>query len=145
VTDADSDLLAGAAKTEDLRVADEDAPDWSNITEVRGHTAGGETKDLQRLARFASTFSCAPGQSRPAAGTWSTISWSRTLADADEDIDTFAEDGGLVIDTRQLFDLISRVEDGLLDAAEARTCRQCTTRPHQRQPGTTTARAAWST
>jgi hypothetical protein len=141
VTDADSDLPEGTAKTEDLRVADEDAPDWSNITEVRGYTAGGKTNDLQRLARFASTFQLRTGA--VPTSRWYIVnqfleqdpdSRQTLLAGADEDIETFAEDGGLVIDTRQLFDLISRVEDGLLDAAEARaTLRGCVGRlvlPH---------------
>jgi hypothetical protein len=50
------------------------------------------------------------------------------LAGADEDVEAFADERGLVIDTRDLFELLRRVDDASLTTAAARVLRGSTGR-----------------
>lgn len=117
----------GAPKVEDLRVSDPDDPSWTNITEVRGYKAGAKASDLQRLSRFAALYAVR-------TGTLPTTRWyvvnqffgadpdtrRPPLAGGEDDVAVFAEDGGLVIDTRELFHLRRLVDDGTLASDRAR-------------------------
>lgn len=127
VSDSDSQVAPGQGRTEDLQLRDPDAPEWTNITEVKGYAGGGKTRDLLELARYADIYRLRHGD-QPAS-RWYVVNQfmkqdpgSRPvlMAGADEDLEVFAESGGLAIDTRDLFDLVKRAELGQLNAAEAR-------------------------
>lgn len=64
---------------------------------------------VQRMWYVANSFRLDDPGSRP-----------RILDGADEHVEDFAQDDGLAIDTRDLFDLLKQVESGQLDAAAAR-------------------------
>lgn len=112
---------------EDLRVSDPCHPEWSNITEVKGYSGGGRTSDLQAISRFAGVFQSRNG--RPPGSRWYVVNQFREhdpevrqelLSGADEDVAEFAKDGGLAIDTRQLFRMVSDIIDEKLTADDAR-------------------------
>jgi hypothetical protein len=119
--------VSGQPKVEDLRVNDPDEPGRTNITEVRGYIGGAKVSDLQRIARFAALQVVR-------TGVLPTTRWyvvnqflntdpdtrRRPLAGSEDDLSVFAEDGGLVIDTRDLFLLARRVDDGEMSTATAR-------------------------
>jgi hypothetical protein len=113
------------ALLEDLEVID--GP-WTSLAEVRGYAkSGGKTDDLQRIQRFVTHYVLQNG-SLPSA-RWYVVNHSfslapdarpRVLRSSEEDIQVFAEDDGLVIDTRDLFRLRRAVVDGRLPAEAAR-------------------------
>lgn len=114
-------------KVEDLRISDPDDPAWTNITEVRGYTGGAKVSDLQRLARFTALYTNRTG-ALPSS-VWYVVNQflgqdpdtrSAPLAGSDDDVAVFAEGGGLVVDTRELFRLLRRVEGGETSPEEAR-------------------------
>jgi hypothetical protein len=105
---------------EDLRVTDPQHPDWIALVEVRSYKGGAKTNDLQRIGRFAARY-------REEAGRYPTRRWyvvnqfrdrepdeserlpvlgSNTL-----DVEEFAADGGLVIDTSQLYRIIESASE----------------------------------
>jgi hypothetical protein len=127
VEDVDEDLTPGTPKVEDLRLTDPDEPVWTNITEVRGYTAGAKLSDLQKIGRYAALFVQRTGEFPKSR--WYLVNQflgadpdtrRPPLAGAEDDIKIFAEDGGLVIDTRGLFQLVRAVEEGRIDQAAAR-------------------------
>jgi len=127
VENVDDMQLGGAPRLEDLRVSDSDDARWTNITEVRGYTGGAKVSDLQRLGRFAGLYQQRTG-AQPRT-RWYIVNQfietapevrRRPLAGSEEDIAVFAEDGGLVIDTRDLFILSQKVASGDADAREIR-------------------------
>jgi hypothetical protein len=129
VTNVDNEEAGatGQPKVEDLRLSDPDEPGRTNITEVRGYKGGAKISDFQRLARFAAVY-------LRRTGALPTTRWyvvnqflgtdpdtrRRPLAGSEDDLSVFAEDGGLVIDTRDLFHLARRVDDGGMSTAAAR-------------------------
>lgn len=127
VVDADAETAPGAPRMEDLRLHDPTDPGWTNITEVKGYSGGGKTSDLQAMARFAMVFLQRTG--RLPSSRWYVVNQFRTqdpngraalLSGADEDLLVFAGDGGLAIDTRDLFELVRRVDSGVLEREAAR-------------------------
>jgi hypothetical protein len=127
VEDMDEELPPNSQRIEDLRLSDPDEPNWTNITEVRGYTGGAKVSDLQRIGRFAGLY-------LRENGAFPTSRWylvnqfldadpdtrQPPLLGAEDDVQVFAEDGGLVIDTRDLFQLVRAVEDGRMSRADAR-------------------------
>lgn len=120
-------LRPGTPKVEDLRLTDPAEPTWTNITEVRGYTGGAKVSDLQRLGRFAALYQVSTG-SLPVS-RWYVVNQflekdpdlrADPLAGSEEDVRVFAEDRGLVVDSRQLFLLRRRVVDGVVTPEEAR-------------------------
>jgi hypothetical protein len=122
----DETLAESSAKLEDLRVY---APDdsWEALCEVRGYTRGAQLNDLLRVTRFVSRF--ALEQRRPPASTWYIVNQfldqdpdtrRPPLAGHPEEVRTFAEGGGLVIDTRELFKLWRAVAEGSASPEDAR-------------------------
>lgn len=105
---------------------DPDDPAWTNITEVRGYKAGAKVSDLQRLARFAALHAVRTG-SIPVS-RWYVVNQffdddpetRRSLAGSEDDLAVFGEDGGLIMDTRELFSLQRLVDDGTVAPAQAR-------------------------
>jgi hypothetical protein len=127
VVDADAELAPGQAKHEDLRVSDLGDPDWTNITEVKGHRGGGRANELYEMARHAATY-LQRFDAEPVS-RWYVCNQMRgddpegrpdLLPGADLMVESFAADGGLVLDTRDLFQLVRRVEEGELAAELAR-------------------------
>jgi hypothetical protein len=125
--DNEEAVAIGQPKVEDLRLSDPDEPGRTNITEVRGYTGGAKVSDLQRLARFAALYLLSSG-ALPTT-RWYVVNQflntdpytrRRPLAGSEDDLSVFAEDGGLVIDTRDLFHLARRVDEGGMSTAEAR-------------------------
>lgn len=123
----DSDALEAnqAEKLEDLRVSD---GAWTALVEVKGYTKGAKTNDLQKFTRPVGRYvrdtgrepdalwyivnqeaGSDPGQRRP------------PLTSNPDDVESFGEDGGLVIDTVELFRLQRSVHLGTIskDAARA--------------------------
>ena len=112
---------------EDLRLSDPDEPAWTNITEVKGLTGGAKLSDLQRFGRYAGLFLRRTGEFPKSR--WYLVNQflgadpdtrPPPLVGAEDDVQVFAEDGGLVIDTRELFQLVRAVEQGRIDQAAAR-------------------------
>lgn len=120
------------ALLEDLEVQD---GDWNSLVEVRGYGRGGaKTADLQRIGRFVAHYIRRTGED-PSA-TWYVVNHSfneapparrRVLAGSEADVELFAEGGGLVIDTRDLFRLRVAVESGELTPEAARDLLKSTT------------------
>lgn len=127
VRDMDEAAAAGVAKMEDLRIADSSDPGWTNITEVKGHTRGAKTSVFIDISRFATSYLLA--ENELPTSRWYVVNQYRNdppetrpdlLPGAASDVASFALDGGLVIDTRTLFQLVRSVEDGDLEADEVR-------------------------
>ncbi len=120
----DRDETGARHKLEDLRVRD---GRWTAIGEVKGYSAGGSTKDLLSLGRFSRAYEREVGS--PPDAQWYIVNQFRKqdpdlrkllLRGQDEDVDEFAKDGGLVIDTRALFRISSDHSTGRIDDTAAR-------------------------
>jgi hypothetical protein len=113
---------------EDLRVRDPDDQAWIAIAEVRGYKGGATLKDLMRIqGRFGKRF-------QKDEGRWPDRLWYVVNHQIEEDpgargvalashraeVQTFAEEGGLIIDTVDLFKLWKAVDLGNVDQASAR-------------------------
>jgi hypothetical protein len=124
------DMDASAApgdKLEDLRVTDPADPEWVALVEVRGYKAGARLNDLLRLGRFVTRYALAEG--RAPASTWYVVNSFLGSDPATRDVPLgshpaevaeFAKDGGLVIDTRDLFSLWRSVMAGETTKEQAR-------------------------
>lgn len=127
VEDCDSTRQHGDS-LEDLRVADQGDSDWIAIVEVRGYSSGGaKSADLLRLARFAARYRRETG--REPSARWYVVNQMastepsgrhKAFASQPDDLAQFAEDGGLVIDTRDLFRAIRNVDLGRESAESLR-------------------------
>ena len=107
----DETLEDNVPKREDIRLRDPSDKMWEAIVEVRGYArSGGTTADLMRLNRFANLY-LKEKERLPdkriyvANGQLDLIPSQRQspLASADEDVKVFAEEGGLIIWTLDLF------------------------------------------
>lgn len=131
VIDSDEQKEEGSYLLEDLKVMHED---WVCLAEVRGYTKGAKTSDLQRIERAVRHYEREHGTSPSAR--WYIVNHSLKVSPSDrppvlsgatEDIDVFAEENGLVIDTRDLFRLAMSVREGRLTVARARELLMTTT------------------
>ena len=121
VIDADRDLDSERGqKLEDLQIREPNREEWIAL-EVRGYKGGAKTSDFQRLARFAARYERETTVSP--SRRWLIVnhlineppaSRPKAFESAPEDLELFAEDGGLVIDTRDLFQVVQIVEGGFL-------------------------------
>jgi hypothetical protein len=129
-TVTDSDAVAEANKTakrEDLQVTLESQPGWIALAEVKGYSKGGaKMNDLRQLAKAAAIFELRNGREPDAQ--WYVVNAMINVAPDDrpiplesnpEDVALFADDGGLVVDTRQIFQLHKSVVAGTRSAEEA--------------------------
>jgi hypothetical protein len=112
------------AKLEDLRVS---VDGWEALAEVRGYRGGAQLNDMLRVGRFVARFAAENG--RLPRATWYVVNQfidrdpdtrDRPLASNPEEVATFAESSGLIIDTRDLFRLWSAAIGGELTHEEAR-------------------------
>ncbi|MFI2298395.1 hypothetical protein ACH5AL_06065 [Actinacidiphila glaucinigra] len=126
VTDAD-EAAAADDHLEDIHVADPDQEGWIALGEVKGYVRGARTEGLTQFLRFNMRYAVRTG-SNPSA-CWYIVNQflardpstrQPALHGKDEDVHAFGQGNGLVIDTVDLFKLISRVRDGVLTAGEAR-------------------------
>jgi hypothetical protein len=127
IVDVDESLAKPGDKLEDLRVLDPDDGSWTSLVEVRGYSRGAALNDLLRIGRFESRYVQETG-SLPSA-VWYVVNQflaidpsarAQPLASSPNEVETFADNGGLVIDTRGLFRLVMSVRAGDLVPAEAR-------------------------
>ncbi|MFF6785795.1 hypothetical protein [Streptomyces sp. NPDC012510] len=124
VVDSDEQKIEGAALLEDLQVI---YGNWICLAEVRGYAKGAKTSDFQRIERAVRHYEREHG-SGPSA-RWYVVNHNLknspnlrpvVLAGAADDVDVFAEECGLVIDTRELFKLAKLVEGGAISNERAR-------------------------
>lgn len=127
VRDMDTDQAALGDRLEDLRVSDDDEIDWVALVEVRGYARGAQLNDLLRIGRFVTRYTSQEGRLPSAA--WYVVNQFRAtdpstrpmpLHSNAQEVETFAEDGGAVFDTRTIFALLVSVQSGTIDRAEAR-------------------------
>lgn len=109
---------------EDLRITD---ANWTAIGEVKGNTGGGSTTDLLKLSRFTKAFQQETGRF-PEAQCYivnqfrerDPSSRKDLLWGQDDDVKAFAENDGMMLDTRVLFSLARDHAEGLIDSTAAR-------------------------
>ncbi|WP_075764688.1 maleylpyruvate isomerase N-terminal domain-containing protein [Actinoalloteichus fjordicus] len=109
-------------RREDLRVRDPDEPGWEAIVEIKGYTRGAQVNHLARIRRWASRYATDHGRAPDAL--WHVVNHFRTtdpsarpvvLPDDDALVDLVAE-GGVLIDTRDLFTAARDVQAGTVAA-----------------------------
>ncbi|MEO9322089.1 hypothetical protein ABFT23_01280 [Nocardioides sp. C4-1] len=127
VTDADEEHAKKGDLLEDLRVADPDDPGWLALAEVRGYGGGAKVSDLMRIDRFVLRYALAEG--KPPSARWYVVNQllnsdpgtrQAPLTSNPEEVAAFAESGGMVLDTRDLFRLREAVLRGDVDPGDAR-------------------------
>lgn len=120
----DTELTAGQARKEDLRVSQEQ---WTAVCEVKGYGKGAKASDLNRFTNIVGMYTMEIG-SMPNA-MWYVVnqfrfdppdSRSLALASHEDQLGVFAAGSGLVIDTRDLFQLSKAVSSGKLTRDSAR-------------------------
>jgi hypothetical protein len=127
VTDMDK-LTKKGDRREDLRVAIPDRPGWTALVEVRGYKRGAQVNDLQRIGgRFRRRY--LQETERDADKVWYVVNQylgeepdgrPPTFSYNQQDLETFAEDDGLVIDTVDLFRLLVALQRQEIEAGFAR-------------------------
>lgn len=129
IRDIDEERAArGLAKVEDLHVTCPDQPAVRIMAEVKGYARGGaKASDLiqmsQHAIRFLQREGTAPDRSWYVVNQFATTdpdTRQSALAGAPEDLAAFANGGGLIIDTRELFRLTTLVSEGRLQPRQAR-------------------------
>ncbi|WP_208638872.1 hypothetical protein [Kitasatospora albolonga] len=127
VKNSDKEFSSPGDRREDLRVSDPDIPEWIAITEVRGYSRGAQLNDLLRLSRFANRYLKETG--KEPSSIWYIVNQELAkdpdtrqspLASNKDEVETFADSGGLVIDTRCIFRTLMMTREGSLDKREAR-------------------------
>lgn len=127
VIDVDAEVASAGDRREDLRVTDAEAPEWIALVEVRGYVRGAQLNDLLRLGRFVVRFARDEGH-EPSA-VWYVVNQfigsdpstrPLPLGSNPTEVETFGEDGGVVIDSADLFIALMRVRRGEWTASEAR-------------------------
>ncbi len=113
---------------EDLRVTCPDQPDLLVIAEVKGYARGGaKASDLIQVSQHAMRFTQREGRAPDRA--WYIVNQfasmdpdtrQKALAGASEDVEVFAQGGGLIVDSRDLFRLLQMVTVGSVEPADAR-------------------------
>lgn len=114
-------------RLQDLLVRDPAHVGWVALVEVKGYTGGAKTAGITQLLRFQARYTVANGRSADALWYIPNQFLARdpgerplVLSSAEEDVNIFAEDGGLVIDTLGLFRLLIRVRRHDMTAQTAR-------------------------
>lgn len=129
VIDRDSERVAGnLGKVEDLEIVDPSRDELTIIAEVKGYRKrGASQKDLLQLSNHATAF--AVRHHRAPDRRWYIVNQfaqdvpdkrPTPLAAAKEHREVFADSGGLVIDTRCLFQLARDVANGSFPPESAR-------------------------
>jgi hypothetical protein len=121
--DGHHDAKTGA-KLEDLRVKD---GNWVGLVEVKGYSKGAKVNDLSQIVGRPALAFYKENQ-RDADALWHVVNaWRESDPSGREvalsrpnDLDTFAGNGGTLIDTRDLFRALRDVEAGTTTAAQVR-------------------------
>ncbi|WP_350279299.1 hypothetical protein [Kribbella sp. HUAS MG21] len=124
----DADTLpqhSNGRKQEDLRITDEA---WTCLVEIKGYAKGNaKTGDLLQLGKAVTVFVL--HEQREPDAQWYVVNQSFQMPPADrpepfagarEEVEIFAGNNGLVIDTRALFTLDKDVQAGVLTPLDAR-------------------------
>jgi hypothetical protein len=99
-------------RREDLQVTDPDTPGWVALAEVKGYTTGAKGNDLLKFGRYRLRYF--QDNNEEAEAAWYIVNQfsgddpgtrESVLAASEPELATFAEDGGLAIDTADLFRL----------------------------------------
>lgn len=127
VIDVDEEIAEKGDRVEDLRVTDPDVDGWIALVEVKGTTGGAPSSGLQQIWKDVIRYVRA-GHPEPDA-VWYVVNQFRgqdprvrpaIFTSKEDELDAFAEGGGLAIDTAELFRLVRLVEDNELEHVEAR-------------------------
>ena len=106
-------------RREDLQVRDPDTPGWTALVGVRGYSTGARVNDLLRFARYRIRY--VRDHDEDVSAVWYFVNQFNeddpeirppVLASNEVELETFAADGGLVIDTADLFQMWRAVQDG---------------------------------
>ncbi|OBB03292.1 hypothetical protein A5662_12205 [Mycobacteriaceae bacterium 1482268.1] len=118
------DEVATGEKLEDLRVRDSD---WTAISEVKGYKGGASTTDIVKLQRFSKAYQRETGKFPDAQ--WLIVNQFREkdpstrqliFTSQDSDVEAFADDDGVAMDTTALFRLHKDVAEGSIQPEDAR-------------------------
>ncbi len=118
---------SGLARVEDLNLTCPDQPEVRILAEVKGYAKGAKAGDLIQIGHHAVRYTQRQGV--PPDRSWYVINQfidrdpdlrPAPLAGAVEDVAAFADGGGLIIDTRELFQLAEAVSGGRVAAEAAR-------------------------
>lgn len=115
-------------KQEDLRITHPvvGPTDWTCLIEVKGFTKGAKVNVLQQISKAAGIYQGA--NKRPASALWCVVNHHLSeppqarpepLVSNPEEVQAFADEGGLVLDTRWLFQLEKQLEVEHITADEA--------------------------
>lgn len=113
VSDQDAQTKPGAPKYEDLRISRPDQ-NWEALVEVKGYSKGaGKTSDFHDIHRHLSHYQLTTGKDPAKIFYIVNVEFERTTPDrrsiilpgADEDVEKFAEHGGVCMSTVDLFRL----------------------------------------
>ncbi|THJ00978.1 hypothetical protein E7Z54_11460 [Nocardioides sp.] len=127
VVNVDTDIATPGDRREDLRVLDPDHVGWIALVEVRGYARGAQLNDLLRLGRFVTRF--VREENREPDRVWYVVNQFRDTDPSTRpipleanpvEVETFGEDGGVVIDTKDLFTLRMSLRRGELTKQAAR-------------------------
>jgi len=121
------EIFPATDRREDLRIRLPEQGEWTAICEVKGYRNGAAVNDLLKMERFRSRFYRDTG--RDPERCWYVVNSfikddparrPRTLATNPAEVETFAEGGGLVVGTVELFRLLMDVRSGQVGAHDAR-------------------------
>ncbi len=127
VVNVDREITSEGDRLEDLRVKDPDNSDWIALAEVRGYRRGAQLNDLLRIGRFVARYVGETGKMPTAS--WYIVNHTLAqdpatrpspLAGNPNEVDTFADGGGLIVDSRFLFRIRMDVRSGRVQPRQAR-------------------------
>lgn len=115
-------------RLEDLRLTDRDDDQWEALVEVRGYKGGAQLSDLARVTRFVRRYRDETDRWPPAV--WYVVNQlagrdpearQPVLSSQPAELEEWADaNGGLAVDTTDLFRLVVAVDEGKVSASEAR-------------------------
>lgn len=117
----------GSAKREDLEVKSAAHAGWVALAEIKGYeNRSAKTSDITQLQKAAAFYE--RDHDKKPDSLWYIINANHgklpdarsiPLASSPDDVEIFAEDGGAVIDTRELFRMVRAVQAGTLSTSDA--------------------------
>lgn len=114
-------------RLEDLQIEMSEHPDWIALVEIKGYSNGARVTDLAKLERHASRFANSNGGRLPDA-KWQVVNAFKGISPSarpnaipnDDELIDFHNNGGMLIDTRDLFAAWRTVQSGLTDPSVIR-------------------------
>lgn len=123
VVNLDDTIPEGQPKLGDLKVTDDER---KIMAEVKGYSKGAKANDLLAIGNHRRVYEKTHGD---LDGVWYIANTflktdpgvrAPALGSSQDQVDVFGEGGGLVVDSRDLFQLVKRVELGEISAKDAR-------------------------